>query len=405
MSHRHPSSWSGPGDPAMPTSAASDGLDVVRAHLRSARRHSIGFPGATDIDFSAVLPLHTELINNVGDPESEGHWHGHTKGLEREIVATFAELFGGSAARSWGYVTAGGSTEGVLHGLWLGRERFPTGRVYHCAAAHYCVAKAAHLLRVDSSVVAADAGGEMRYDALAAAVHPHRDRPALVVATAGTTMTEAVDDVAAIHEVLDDAGVRDRHIVVDAALAGPALALDATATAELLAEHGGRGRADADSVCFSSHKSLGTPHVGGVTLARRTHAHRVTRAVDYLGGTDSTIAGSRSGQVSAELWHVLHSLGLDGLRARAAHARAVAEHAVHRLTGAGWPAWRHPHAWTVVLREPPTELAARWSLPVSDGWSHIVTAPGITTALIDTFVAELRAATNPTTSAAKDVPA
>ncbi|WP_214405745.1 histidine decarboxylase [Pseudonocardia lacus] len=364
-------------------------LTAITQRLTGVRRRSIGFPGATDLDFDDLLPLHRELINNVGDPHSEGRWRGQTKDVERDVVATFAALFGGSARRSWGYVTAGGSTEGVLHGMWLGTERFPGARVYFSAAAHYCVAKAARFLRTDTSRVAVDDGGEMLYDDLAAAVHAHRDRPALVVATAGTTMTEAVDDIASIHEVLDELGVTERHIVVDGALAGPALALDGTAAARLLGEHGGRGRADADAVCFSSHKSFATPHVSGVALTRRDHVQDLTRTVDYLAGTDTTISGSRSGHAAVELWHVLDTVGTDGLRLRSRRARDVAEHTVARLTAAGWPAWRHPHAWTVVLREPPAALATRWSLATSAGWSHIVCAPGVTTTLIDTFVTEL----------------
>ncbi len=50
-------------------------------------------------------------------------------------------------------------------------------------------------------------------------------RPAVVVATAGTTMTEAVDSTARIAQILDRHGVRDRHIHVDTALSGTPLAL------------------------------------------------------------------------------------------------------------------------------------------------------------------------------------
>lgn len=396
-----PGALAGFGSGPLPVGARSAMLITLDYQLRVARARSIGYPGATDMDFADLGVLHERLVNNVGDPESDGRWRGHSKDVEREVIAAFAGLFGGSPDRTWGYVSAGGSSEGVLHGVWLGRERLPGARVYHSRAAHYCVPKAAHLLGLEASVVGVDDGGQILYDgpdSLAAALHPHRDRPALVVATAGTTMTEAVDDVASIHEVLDAAGVPDRHIVIDAALSGPALALDGGPTARLLAEHGGWGRADADAVCFSSHKSLGTPHVSGVVLTRREHTTRVLRAVDYLGGTDATISGSRSGQAPVELWHVLATLGPDGLRQRAHAARAVAEHTVTHLTDLGWPAWRHPHAWTVVLAQPPADLAERWQLATSSGRSHIVCAPGITTALIDKFVAELAATTHEATT-------
>jgi histidine decarboxylase len=377
-------------------------IDAAGARLAGARRRCLGFPVATDIDFTDLLPLHAGFINNIGDPETAGRWRCHTKDVEQQVIATFVRLFGGSTLRCWGYVTGGGATEGVTHGMWLGLERYPTARVYHSTAAHYSIPKGARLLRADT-IVPADPGGEMRYDALTAAARRYRDRPALVVATAGTTMTEAVDDLASIHTALTAAGITDRFVVVDAALAGPALALSGGPAASWLAEHGGRHRADADSICFSSHKSFGTPHVSGVALTRRRHLAQLGRPVDYLASTDTTISGSRSGHAPLELHHVLQQLGLDGLRDRARAARRVAAHTVDRLTALGWPAWRHPHAWTVVLPEPPAGLAERWQLATSGASSHIVCAPGITTELIDEFVAELAAALNlprPDTTAA-----
>ncbi len=374
----------------------------VAGRLAQARRRSIGFPVAVDIDYSPVLELHERFVNNIGDPESAGRWPCHTKDVEREVLAICADMFGGSLARSWGYVTAGGSTEGVLHGMWLGIERYPTARVYHSTAAHYCVPKAARLLRAPTTAIGVDEGGQMLYDDLARAVAAHPDQPSLVVATAGTFLTEAIDDIASVHEVLTEARSPARHIVVDAALAGPALALDGGPTAHLLAEHGGGSRADADSVCFSGHKSFGAPHVSGVALTRRHHVEHLARRVDYLDGHDTTIAGSRPGQAPVELLHALYTIGLDGLRARARRARDVADHTIDRLHQLGWPAWRHPHAWTVVLREPPPRLAARWAIPTSGGWAHIVCAPGITRGLIDEFVTELSAALRLTSSARPD---
>ena len=371
------------------------GLAQVWQDLARARHHNIGFPVAVDVSFTDLLPFQGAFVNNIGDPESQGRWPCHTKALERDVIAAFTALFGGTTATSWGYVTGGGSTEGVLHGMWLGIERFPAAQVYFSDSAHYCVPKAARLLRAPATVIPTDPGGQMRYDALTAAVAEHPATPAIVVATLGTTMTEAIDDIAAIHTALTDARVVDRFIVVDAALSGPALALDGGPTAHLLAHPDPGDLAGADHVCFSSHKSFGAPHVAGVALTHRRHVEHLARRVDYLAGTDTTISGSRSGHAPLELAHVLTTFGLDGLRHRSHTARAVAEHTVTQLTRIGWGAWRHPHAWTVVLPAPPDPVAVRWSLPVSDGVAHIVCAPGITTDLIDEFVTDLTTTTPP----------
>ena len=367
-------------------------LDVTALVVRmaTARDRSLGFPRARDIDYSPLVELHTGLINNNGDPGTAGRWPAHTHDVERSVVATVSSLFGATPASRWGYVSGGGTTEGVLHGMWLGRERFPTAHLYHSRAAHYCVAKAARLLGMTASIVRTDDGGAMDLDALAAAVHAHRDRPALMVATLGTTMTEALDDITGIHAVLNAARIPDRHIVVDAALSGLALAADGGPTAELLSPETTIG---ADSVAMSTHKSLGTPHVGGLVLARREHVARIARPVDYVDSLDTTIGGSRSGHTAVEVAHALTHIGsAQQFRARTDWTRRLAAHAVGRLRAIGRPAWRHDHAWTVVLDPPPADIAARWAIPVSNGAAHIVCAPGVDHALIDAFITDLRAA-------------
>jgi histidine decarboxylase len=367
-------------------------LAELRAVLNHPPTPPIGFPAATDIDFQAVADLHDGIINNLGDPERDGREPRNSKAIERELVGELIRLFGGDLGECWGYVTQAGSTEGNQYGLLLGREHFPDAVMYFSAAAHYSVPKAGHLLRLsaDAVVVPADRRGEMDYDELARAAATRANRPAIVVATAGTTMTEAVDDVARIHAALDDAGVADRHIHVDAALAGVPLALDGGPTAQLLSHPAAdTGRLDADSVCISGHKFFATPHISGVVLTRRQHVERVTRAVDYINGYDATISGSRSGHSAVELWYALTSLGWGGHRRRVAESRALAAYLETRLATAGWTAWRHPHAFTVMLHSPPRALSERWSLATSGGWSHIICVPGLTRTTIDRFLGEL----------------
>ena len=381
-------------------------MPAAVADTAAARARVLGFPAATDIDYRHTGGLLAGLVNHLGDPEVPGRWPVHLLDWEREVIATSLRWFGGEPDSCWGYVTAGGSSEGVLHGMWLGRERFPDPpHVYASTAAHYCVAKAARLLGLPLTRVATDAGGAMRPEQLAAAVKAREGRAVLLVATVGTTMTEAVDDLPALHAALDAAGAVRRHVVVDAALSGPMLALapnstDSTGSAGgglvgvvggLLG--GGVGCGAADAVCFSGHKFLGTPIVCGVTLTRRVHSERVARRVAYIGSRDVTVSGSRSGLSVAQLWWALHRYGPDRLRARAVQARAVAANAVTALCGIGWNAWRHSHACTEVLDPaPPEPITRRWALPVAEGRSHLVCVPGVTDERVTAFVTDLAAA-------------
>lgn len=191
---------------------------------RDARRYDIGFPGATDLTFPALAEILTgQLLNNVGDPWDLGHGRNHTKTVEQRVIATVADMLRAPHTR-WGYVTTG-ATEGTLHVLDEAWQRFPDLVVYTSATVHDSVVKGARLLKLPAVMVRADTSGRMDVADLQGELARRRDRPAMIVATAGTTMTEAVDDVAAIAHACDELAVTRRRIHVDAALSGIPLAL------------------------------------------------------------------------------------------------------------------------------------------------------------------------------------
>ncbi|EEP75303.1 histidine decarboxylase [Micromonospora sp. ATCC 39149] len=272
-----------------------------------------------------------------------------------------------------------------MSALHAARRRHPTARVYYSTTAHYSIPKAVGLLGARGVVIKAQPDGEMDYTHLAAQVRRRRRWPAIVVATAGTTMTEAVDDTTRIRAVLDEYGV-DGHLHVDAALSGIPLALD------------GRLRLDdaagISSIAISGHKFLSVPTPCGVVLIRdsaRTHASPVA----YTATLDTTITGSRCGLAAALLWHAIATQGREGHRWRATEARRLAAYTADQLTQIGWRAWRHPHAFTVVLPTPPEPVRKKWLLATDGDTSHIICMPGITHGQIDAFVADLAAATPP----------
>jgi len=366
------------------------GLDALRQRVRTAQYHNLGFPGATDVDHGPIGSAWWDLLlNNVGDPEVDGLGANHTKSFERAVIEFVAEVLSAPTGR-WGYITSG-ATEGTLQALHLARRRFPTAVVYYSTAAHPSVAKATAVLGVDTIVVRTQPGGQIDYQDLGTVVGQRRDRPAIVVATAGTTFTEAVDDLHQIQAALDDQAVTRRFVHVDAALAGIPLGLlppDARPGFDFID--------GADAIVVSGHKFLGAPMPCGI-LVTRTHPDPAEQPqLTYAGSPDTTLLGSRNGHTALILAHTIHTLGRDGLQARAQQARTVADHAVQRLTAIGWPAWRHPHAFTVVLRRPPAPVCERWVL-VNDraDSAHIVCMPGITTAQVDEFVADLHTALTP----------
>ncbi|MEU9508577.1 histidine decarboxylase [Micromonospora sp. NPDC048170] len=359
-------------------------LDHLVREADAAAPTEIGFPGAVDLDHSEVVArLGTRLWNNIGDPADAGGT-AHTRVLERAVVAWVADTLAMPPDDRWGYVTTGG-TEGNLSALHAAHRRHPTARVYHSTAAHYSIPKTVAMLGARGVVVDARPDGEMDYAHLAAQIRRRRRWPAIVVATAGTTMTEAVDDTTRIRAVLDEHGV-DGHLHVDAALSGIPLALD------------GRLRLDTTSgvgsVAISGHKFFGVPTPCGVVLVR-DGIRRPVSHITYTDTADTTVTGSRCGLAAALLWHAIATHGREGHRWRVSEARRLAAYATEQLTAAGWPAWRHPHAFTVVLPTPPETVRRKWLLASDGDTSHIICMPGITRGQVDAFVADLTAAVTP----------
>lgn len=369
--------------PADPTVTAE--LSRLLATLTAARATKVGFPGAEDIDYGPLAPLLDFELNNIGDPYDDPVFGHHTKAYEREAVDFFADLFRAPADDRWGYVTSG-STECIQYGLLRARRLYPDGLVYHCSAAHYKVPRVVQDLRMTGVVVPADPHGEISYGLLRDVVDP--DRPVIVVATAGTTMTEAVDDIGLIGQVLDEVGALDRYVHVDAALAAIPLGLLPPDQRPHFDFADG-----ADSLGFSTHKFLAGRWPGGLVLSRQRLSGNRPGAVTYTGAADTVVAGSRNGHTALQLWYCARTLGVAGLRARAEAARDTAAYLVERLTGIGWPAWRNPHAFTVVLKSPPPAVARTWALASEqDGWSHYVCMPGRDRGQVDDFIDALRAA-------------
>ncbi|GAA0805978.1 histidine decarboxylase [Spirilliplanes yamanashiensis] len=374
-------------------------LDALRRRLDGAAATNIGFPATTGFDYSALAPFFARyMLNNLGDPYTDGAYPIHTKPMEREVVDTVADLFGAPADDRWGYVTSG-ATEGTEYALHLARTLHPDAVVYHSAAAHHSVTNAIGRLGMMSVAIRADALGEIDYDDLADQVDRHRIRPAIVIANIGTAVTEAVDDVAMITQVLDSRAVHRRWIHGDAALAGLPLALldpDDRPAIDFAA--------GLDSVVTSGHKFLGAPVPCAVVVVRNSHRQAHARFVTYTGSPDTTVANSRSGLAALVLWYALRTHGLEGLRQRADQARQLAAAAHEALREIGWPAHRHRHALTVSFPTPPAAVTAKWVLATHGANSLIVCMPGVTAAQIDAFVADLRAAITPAGAVAPPPP-
>jgi aromatic-L-amino-acid decarboxylase len=136
--------------------------------------------------------------------------------------------------------------------------------VYASAEVHYSVTRAVELMGIGSDNlrdIAIDAGHRMRPEALAEAIdHDVADGvvPLAVIATAGTTLTGAIDPVGPIAEVCLE---RDVWLHVDGAYGLPAAATEAR-------RESFDGLDLADSASVDAHKWMYLPKACGVVLVR-----------------------------------------------------------------------------------------------------------------------------------------
>lgn len=360
-------------------------LDQLLSHLEQSIDESLGYPAAMDFDYHALYPFLDYSLNNIGDPFTATTYKLNTYSFEREVVEFYARHTRAPEDAWWGYVTNGG-TEGNLYGLYLAREIYPQGIVYHSQDTHYSVSKNLHFLGMKNIMIRSQKNGEIDYDDLRETLKIRRDAPPIIFANIGTTMTEARDDLGKIREILEQLAISNYYIHSDAALSGGYLPF-------LERDDHWDFTDGAHSISISGHKFIGSPIPCGIVLALKNNVERIARSVSYIGSRDTTVTGSRNGFSPLILWQAIKQLGADGLAERAERAQAIAAYAVTRLQQAGVQAWRNNKAVTVVFPQPAAKIRERWQLATANGISHVVCMPHIRREQIDALAADIEAST------------
>jgi aromatic-L-amino-acid decarboxylase len=187
--------------------------------------------------------------------------------LEANVVRWFCDVLG-LPRTAGGVLTTGGSLANFSAVVAARRDRLPEdflrGTIYVSEEAHHSVQKAAMLAGFPEArvrVIPSDQRFRMRIDALERLITEDREAgltPFLLVGSAGTTATGAVDDL----EALGDIATRERlWLHVDAAYGG-FFALTERGRAIL------KGIERADSVTLDPHKGLFLPYGTGCLVVR-----------------------------------------------------------------------------------------------------------------------------------------
>ena len=220
-------------------------------------------PGNQSFDYSPLIPFLSHCLNNLGDPFHQTNYRANTHQFEREVILHFAQFMGLDPEDAWGYVTSGG-TEGNMYSLYLARELHPAGYVLLLRGSTLLHPQdCPHPQHAPHHGQKAAPNGEVDYDDLRYMLTVHQDRPAIILATIGTTMRGAVDDIPAIRQIINELGIREHYIHADAALSG--MILPYVDDPQPFGFDAG-----IDSISISGHKLIGAPLPCGIVHHTQT---------------------------------------------------------------------------------------------------------------------------------------
>ena len=318
--------------------ALDDAARILDESIAQARPRYFAFIGSSGLEIATLgdMLAHTYDVNLAVDARA-------ATAVEEQTVRWLSEFVGYPA--TGGTFTSGGTISNVTalaaareHALPGSRERGVGARrtaVYCSAEVHYSITRAVELLGIGSNHLRhlpIDAAHRLRPEALSEAIE--RDRadgvtPVAVVASAGTTLTGAIDPIDAIADVCDRSGV---WLHVDGAYGLPAAA---TASAR----DAFRGLARAHSVSVDAHKWLYVPKACSAVLVRDARPLREAFAHEQgylphqrheLHAVDITLEYSRPFR-ALKLWLAFRAHGAhqfrDAIERNLAEARLLHQHA------------------------------------------------------------------------------
>ena len=321
-----------PEGPSPALDVLDDAALALDESIAQPRPRFFAFVGSSALEIAVI----GDALASCFDPNLAA-WAAAATEIERQTVDWVASFVGYPAQA--GSFTSGGTISNMT-ALAAARERaLPGARrdglqgrrlaVYASSESHYSATRAAELLGVGSANVRALAIDDRRRLVpadVAAAIDADRAAgtvPVAVIATAGTTLTGAVDPIDALADVC--AG-RDVWLHVDGAYGLPAAAVPATTS--LFA-----GVERADSVSIDAHKWLFMPKACGVLLVRRREDLEAALAheEDYLPherdephAVDITLEYSRPFR-ALKLWLGLRAHGAAAFREAIARNLAQAQ--------------------------------------------------------------------------------
>lgn len=361
--------------------------------------YSIGYPVCQYPNISGFGEWYTKTglcdiaTNNVGNPFDDEQLLLNATLIEREVIRTFAPLYGIPDDKIWGFVTNSG-TDGNMHGIYFGAKKLQkeTGMlplVYISKEAHYSSSRLCDVQNLETRMIDYDELGRMDPESFRKNLDP--SRPALIVFAIGSTFMGATDDQAAIRKVLDEVKPIAVYKHLDAALFGGYFPFTEFKDIVNMEKQG------YDSIAISGHKFFGIDEPCGLFLSRRDvlEAQRAAK-VEYLNNDMPLISCSRSALSPLKFYWILKHVGFEDLKKEAESMLENTRYLQEKFDEIGYPAWHMPYSNTVFFKRPPEWMRQKYSLangflPEYGGeLSHIVVMQHVKKNIIDEFIADLQ---------------
>jgi aromatic-L-amino-acid decarboxylase len=283
--------------------------------------------------------------------------------IENQIIRWLCSTFGYPAA-AHGNLSPGGSIANLI-AIQTARDSFGVDStnvkravIYTTAHAHHCIQKAIHTVGMDEAeqrTVPMNSRYQMNTDALRQVMSEDRKkglRPFLVVATAGTTDTGAIDPLDAIADLCKE---HKAWFHVDAAYGGFFVLVDGLKPKF-------KGIERSDSVVVDPHKGMFLPFGIGVVLVKessallKSYAHVAPYMQDALGFDEISPADCGPELTKhfrgLRLWLPLHLHGLEVFRANLEEKFLLCRHFYKEIKRLGFETGPEPELSVALFRYP-----------------------------------------------------
>ncbi len=283
--------------------------------------------------------------------------------IENQMIRWLCSLFG-YPSTAHGNLSSGGSIANLI-AIQTARDSFKIGStnvkqavIYTTAHTHHCIHKAIHTTGLDEAVhrtVPINSRYQMQAEALRQMMSKDKHdglRPFLVVATAGTTDTGAIDPLGAIADLCAE---HKAWFHVDAAYGGFFLLVDGLKSKF-------KGIERSDSVVVDPHKGMFLPFGIGVALVRNSSAllasysHIAPYMQDAL-GYDEISPADCSPELTKHfralrLWLPLHLHGPEVFKANLEEKYLLCRYFYEEIKKAGFETGPDPELSVALFRYP-----------------------------------------------------